>query len=87
MLFVRDVCDFLYTKCITKRRLKNSDKRSLPVRVKFLSSQPISKNDNLIAAAIQRQKFDILAGWDNLGARCLECDSYMLLSNIASTRS
>ena len=43
MLFVRDVCDFLYTKCITKRRLKNNGKKPLSVRENCISSQPISK--------------------------------------------
>jgi hypothetical protein len=55
------------------------------VKIVYLRSR--FQNDNLITAAMQRQKFDILAGWNILGARCLECDSYMLLSSIASTRS
>jgi hypothetical protein len=36
---------------------------------------------------MQRQKFDLLAGWNILGNWSLECDSYMLLSSIASTRN
>ncbi len=36
---------------------------------------------------MQRQKFNILAGLNILGARCLECNSYMLMSSIASTRN
>ena len=44
-------------------------------------------NINLITAAMQRQKFDILAGWNIQGSRCLECDTYMPLSGIALTRN
>ena len=36
---------------------------------------------------MQRQKFDILAGLNILGNWSLECDSYMLMSSIASTRN
>ena len=42
-------------------------------------------NINLLTAALQRQKFDILAGWNIQGSRCLECDTYMPLSGIALT--
>ena len=42
---------------------------------------------NNYIAAMQIHKFDILAGLNILGSRCLECNSYLSMSGIALTRS